>query len=548
MPNLAESLQGRDLGHLRIIAELWGIELDEQDARAYLLELTSMILTSNRVEKLVNNLAQGEKEALVDLLRHAGRLPWAQFTRAYGDVREMGVAKRDREQPYKQPVSVVESLWYHAIIAKAFFDTPTGPEEFAYIPDDLVAQVPIIVYPGNPRMGRPASAAEYAQVFPANDRILDHACTILAALRLGISIPDSFFTPTGEQLSLVILKSILTVSGLINETGLPQLEPVRTFLEASRAEALLGLVQSWKHSNLFNELALLPGLNLEGKWENHPLQARQTILNFLSGIPKQTWWGLRSFIAAIKQYNPDYQRPAGDYDSWFIRNNSNGEYLRGYDYWEQVDGRLVEFILAGPLYWLGILDLATPETSSGVTAFRLSRWSVALLHGEPPKGFPLEDEPIVVRSDARIAVRRLVPRHVRYQLARFCDWVKETPDEYLYQISSASLTKARKAGLTINQLQALLNRYARAIPPSLVKALERWDKNGSEARLEKLVILRVTSAEVLQSLRKSRASRFLDEPLSSTSIAIKPGATQKVLGALAELGYLGEIREDWESS
>jgi hypothetical protein len=107
---------------------------------------------------------------------------------------------------------------------------------------------------------------------------------------------------------------------------------------------------------------------------------------------------------------------------------------------------------------------------------------------------------------------------------------------------------AHQQGLTVSQLLVLLNRYAKAMPPSLVKALERWDKNGSEARMERLVILRVTSMEVLQALRKSRAGRFLGEPLGPTTIALKPGATQKVLAVLAELGYLGEIRGDVEGS
>jgi hypothetical protein len=80
-----------------------------------------------------------------------------------------------------------------------------------------------------------------------------------------------------------------------------------------------------------------------------------------------------------------------------------------------------------------------------------------------------------------------------------------------------------------------------------VKALERWDKTGSEARLERVMALKVTNAEVLQALKKSRASRFLGEPLGPATISIKPGAAQKVLAALAELGYLGEIRGDEES-
>ncbi len=157
MPILAESLQGRDLGHLMIIAELWGIELEGQDSRGILNQLVSMLLGSSRVENMVASLTTAEKEGMIDLIRHSGRLPWAQFTRLYGEVREMGVARRDREHPHKQPVSVAEALWYRALIARAFFDTSTGPEEFAYIPDDLLEKIPLTDNERFPRMGRASS-------------------------------------------------------------------------------------------------------------------------------------------------------------------------------------------------------------------------------------------------------------------------------------------------------------------------------------------------------------------------------------------------------
>ena len=48
MPDLTESLQGRDLGHLRIIAELWGIELEEQDIRSAILHLNKFLLKPYR--------------------------------------------------------------------------------------------------------------------------------------------------------------------------------------------------------------------------------------------------------------------------------------------------------------------------------------------------------------------------------------------------------------------------------------------------------------------------------------------------------------------
>ncbi|HSB64947.1 MAG TPA: helicase-associated domain-containing protein, partial [Anaerolineales bacterium] len=318
---------------------------------------------------------------------------------------------------------------------------------------------------------------------------------------------------------------------------------VRQFLETRRGEALLQLYKIWGQSDHINELRQLPGLILEGKWKNDPLHARQAILGWLTNIAAGTWWNLSSFISSIKLRAPDFQRPAGDYDSWFIKDEPSGEYLRGFEHWDEVDGKLIRYLLTGPLHWLGVIDLACPEEGQEVAAFRLSGWSKTLFKGEAPRGLPLEKEPVAVRSDARISAKRLTPRSVRYQLARFCDWEKETLEEYQYRVNPASLLRARQQGLKVSQLVALLNKSAKAVPPSLVKALERWDKQGSEARLEKMLVLRVASEELLQALRRSRVSRFLGEPLGPTSIAVKPRAMEKILGALAEMGYLGEIRE-----
>jgi hypothetical protein len=73
-----------------------------------------------------------------------------------------------------------------------------------------------------------------------------------------------------------------------------------------------------------------------------------------------------------------------------------------------------------------------------------------------------------------------------------------------------------------------------------VQALQRWEMNGSEARMENLVVLRVSTPEVLNELRASKAGRFLDEILGPTTVAVKSGAQAKVLAALAEMGLLAE--------
>jgi hypothetical protein len=557
MPDLSESLQGRDLAHLRIVAELWGIELQTPDARTALVRLVPILLDRYLVEEMISDLPGEVRVVLEDLGHNQGRLPWALFTRRYGQVREMGAGKRDRERPYLDPVSAAEMLWYRALIARAFFDTPSGPEEFAYIPDDLLDLIPspqsnTIPSPvGYGSLGRAASSIERAHPILANDHILDHACTLLASLRLGIKRDIDFETHKDDgsgitnipyPLSPIPLQAILVNAGLLDSKNVPLPEPTRSFLEMPRGDALVLLARAWLDSITFNDLRHIPGLSAEGDWQNDALRARQSILAFLEPIPAGTWWSLPAFISAIHERFPDFQRPSGDYDSWFIRDIPGGEFLRGFENWDKVDGELIRFVIAGPLHWLGILDLAAPAPQSTISAFRFSPWSEDLLHGKEPPGLPAEEGKILIRSDARLNAPRLAPRALRYQIARFCEWDKETPEAYTYRLTPESLKRAKKQGLTVQHLLTLLHRHTDLIPPSLIKALERWEKHGSEARIENLVVLRLSSPETLQALRASHAARYLGDPLGPTVVAIKPGATDKILATLAEMGVLGESR------
>ena len=237
----------------------------------------------------------------------------------------------------------------------------------------------------------------------------------------------------------------------------------------------------------------------------------------------------------IKQKYADFQRPAGDYDSWFIKRESDGQYLRGFSYWDQVDGALVKYFVTDILHWLGQVDLSVAEDTAEPVAFRISAFESA----------KAEKGKISVVSNGKINVERLAPRVVRYQLARFCEWEEPKGEEYRYQITAQSLKHAKEQGLKAEQLLALLVRHTNnKVPPALVKALKRWEVNGTEARMETQVVLRVSRPEVLEELRKSRAGKFLGEILSPTAVIVKGGAIQQVMDTLAELGLFAEAIRD----
>jgi hypothetical protein len=245
---------------------------------------------------------------------------------------------------------------------------------------------------------------------------------------------------------------------------------------------------------------------------------------------------LPAFIRAIKGKYPDFQRPAGDYDSWFIKRLSDGAFLRGFASWDEVEGTLIRYLITGPMFWLGVVELARPEGNEIVTAFRVNVRQVT----SDEKG------KVTISSNGRISVPRLVPRAARYLIARFCEWDDAKSDEYRYHVTTGSLKKADEQGLKVGQLLSLLARNAAfGVPPAFVRALKRWEINGTEARVEIQTILRVTRPEVLEELHKSKAGRFLGERLGPVTVVVKTGAQFKVLAALTELGLLAdEVHEE----
>jgi hypothetical protein len=573
MPDLAHSLPAKDLGFLRIVASLWGLELASSEAVAASVELAAALCDAELIEEVISTLPEDGRAALNALIEQNGRMPWGAFTRRFGDVREVGPGKRDREQPHLHPNSATEILWYRALLSKAFFDTDKGPQEFAYIPDDLFMALDFAGFVGPENFdhqettpdeeqgieqeepaenvapvaspaaqkeavaGRPASPTEKTFPIPASDRLLDDACTLLAALRMGLTPPET-------RIPARIVREFLLASHLISPTstdkgaGTDSLSPesVKSFLEAPREKALAFLVETWQAAHDFNELHQIPGLTFEGGWSNQPQETREFLLNLLEPIPDGQWWSLPAFVRDIKTKYPDFQRPAGDYDSWFIKREANGVFLRGFTHWDEVDGALIRYFFQ-VLHWLGMLDLAAPEENAAPTAFRATQNAIS----------HTEDGKLTVTSQGRIVVPRLAPRTARYQIARFCEWDAEKDDEYRYRVTPKSLKRAAEQGLKVSHLLGLLAKHTGGqVPPVFIKALQRWEANGTEARVESLTVLKVSKPEVLNDLRASKAARFLGEILGPTTVVLQSGAEAKVMATLAEMGLLAEINQNPE--
>ncbi|MBK8431072.1 MAG: hypothetical protein IPL28_07145 [Chloroflexi bacterium] len=113
---------------------------------------------------------------------------------------------------------------------------------------------------------------------------------------------------------LAMLTTIGLEMGLLRETA-EGYRPARTaveWLQKSRETQLRALVEGWRTS-AWNELRHTPHLVCEGSgWQNDPTAARAALLEVLTPSRNMVRHGRCS--GYIKQTNPDFQRPNGNYD------------------------------------------------------------------------------------------------------------------------------------------------------------------------------------------------------------------------------------------
>lgn len=538
MLDIQNTLSGQDLGFLKIVANAWGIEIKAPDAYKARIQLATAMNDPEIIKEIYDVLPEDVKFAFDTLLENDGRTPWAKFARDFGEIQVMGSAKRDRERPDLHPKTPTEYLWYRAFIGRAFFSTETEPQEFAFIPEEIFNQLKPIQIQEKQTPGRIASEKEIEKKKFVTDRILDDACTILAAMRNGFELD---YLKHFCEVPPNFLRSLLSDLNLVSQNGAVEPEKVRLFLESSRNESLLTLVKSWIESDTINELYFLPELIIDGNLDHNPKLARQFVMEQISLIPKDQWWNIESFISYIFQTNPDFQRPAGNYDSWYIKDKKTDAYLRGFEHWKDIDGAYIYYLITEPLHWLGLVDLASNSLNEKPLAFKHSKWFEDLVYNQKPENMKPEDEKITMDSYGKFSVPMRFTRAIRYQISRFCDWADIKNENYIYQITPKSLERAKNQSLKVSHLfkiiQPVINH---PIPPKLKSALENWENHGTQAFYNNVLLLQVAEPEAIDKLQSSSAKKFIQGVLNPTTVVINPSGIEQVKKALLDLGYLVE--------
>lgn len=547
MRTLLRTLQDRDAGFLRVVCELWGLDAPPGSSLESVQAIAAQMTQPEQLKELIESLPDPARELVELLIEHEGRLPFAQANRSFGPLREMGPGRRDREQPWRNPASPLEIVWYRGLLGRAFADTALGPQEFVYLPSDLVGILGTETNPSRDPYGHAADAPAVVKI--AGSSAVDDATTLLAAFRR--QPPHEIPLVQGRRAQLVtylyqpaaidLLAQLLVDLDYLQPQNLePVPSLVASFLEAERGQALHTLITAWRGSQGWNDLAELPHLHFSSPdWPNDPMLSRSSALELLRSLPAGEWWQLASFIEAVKQDQPAFQRPGGDFDSWYLQDGS-GAFLNGVEHWESVDGAFLRFLIKGPLHWLGLVDLGSASEETPVESFRMSSARDSLYDEDHRLHITQPDSKITILPNCELIVPRGADRVTRYQIARISEW--EAPDRagHHFRLTPGALETAAAQGLNPNQILLLLERaISDELPPSVVRAVERWSESGTEAQLRRALLLHVEQAEILDTLSSQKStSGFLAQILTPTVAVIRESDWPALRDAAARLGLL----------
>jgi hypothetical protein len=558
MKSLHTCLADHDRTTLLTIARLRGVEAVQKSREDLASSLARELLQPGSVSRVLKELSPEEREALEAIIAEGGRMKEPPLVRSFGEVRRLGELQLQRLKPWENPAGPAEDLYYRGLIFRGYDIVGAYHGPILFIPPDLLALLP---------SGQRAETSFQPEVVPqpssrkaSSFSILEESLTYLSFLQKEAVKPKD-----GEPLPVVVKARLSAELGFHDEVELRlaflhqvcreakliglrrgQLKPlpgVRSWLRASRARQLKALFDAWAGSSRWNELWHVRSLRPEPSgWRNDPRLARQAVLGHLRGCPSETWVSVRSMTSFIRQSDPDFQRPDGDYSSWHIRDSETGEDLAGFENWFRVEGSLIAHLISHPLNWLGVLDMSFGEKDQP-SSFFITALGAHLLGMSPSPPPEPPAQPLVVGSDFQVLASPEVSLNHRFHLARFAE-LESRDVVNIYRITRESVWAALDGGIPVGSILSFLQRASGGkAPQNVLRTLGEWAKRHGEIQLERTALLRTRNAKLLEELRAlPEVQPYIKEVLSPRSALVDPQDLDRLLDILRRLGYAPRAR------
>jgi hypothetical protein len=339
----------------------------------------------------------------------------------------------------------------------------------------------------------------------------------------GASAMDQIRTESDVP-HLLFVRLLLMKLGLLSERrGALFALPADMFFSLPLLERARRCYHIWLDITFWNELAyvanviLRPGPAPLDPAHEEGVHARKQVMERLLAEKVGDWHEFSTFIARTRLYIPYLLFPRQNgtrTERYTVGNNPYGwdfRLRRGWltprEGWYLVEGGFIRTIVAGPLHWLGLVNV---DSQDNPHAFRLDP-DVELITSET-----LQDiqEPswgrLVVQPNYEVIALAPVSETLLLHLDRFAERIRL---EHIaqYRLTRASVTRAIQAGLQAESIQQILEQASGgSIPQNVQYSLVEWERQARRIELWRgVTLLEVNDAALLDQLFANAETRPL---------------------------------------
>lgn len=279
------------------------------------------------------------------------------------------------------------------------------------------------------------------------------------------------------------------------------------------------------------------------------LRMRHILLHFLATAGEEGWCLLTDMEAALRLLWPHFpailevQRQTWLQNLWGLswREDKRELNMKNERDWQAAQGGFLRALLAGPLFWLGFVELSRKDGAlAAVRLHGLADW----MWDRPspaPEELPAGEPAVIDEANQLIMVHPgAVPPQAHALLGRIARLEKATPSRFVYRLDMRTAYATFERG---EWLDDLLNAWERTmpvpIPASLRRVLAEWWARYGQVRLyEGFALLELGDDIALPELEAATPLRkHIMARLSPRLVLVAEDAVNELLQTFTAKGY-----------
>lgn len=306
------------------------------------------------------------------------------------------------------------------------------------------------------------------------------------------------------------------------------------------------------HLNLFER-----GANITSSVPAGLVRTRKIILRHMANMGRG-WINIQELIEEIRSADYGFLFEKRTPSSWSyygykstIYDGNNNPYALTFqsvrdekDGWNKIETDLINHVIAGPLHWMGLVDLGYLEKppvdlcgNKPVAAYRLTPMGCWLLGlGSEPE-FTGEGGALVVQPNFEIVVMAPFDDEALLTLDQFARPTKEDNHVITYEIDRASVYTGQKTGWPVTRVMRWLEGAShQPLPQNVHRSLEEWDSLHQRITIRRHVCLLEASAMTMADQVAPMLAQEQTRRLTPT-VFLSASSGEQVATTLREAGW-----------